>query len=97
MRHNFTQDFFEPVGEWYGTKTCLQHHRCRLCGKKTIAPHGIEPVEDGCTGLVMKKIVRPNPFEGRDDDREEEKRTKHYQQAEKGKKQKKNQRLPVQW
>lgn len=88
MNHNFTQDFFEPVGEWYGTKTCLQHSKCRLCGKKTVRPHGIEAVEDGCTGLVMKKIIRPNPFEGRNDDEEDVKNQKDFQRHEKGKRNK---------
>ena len=84
--HSWTQDFHEPGGEWYGVKTCLQHHRCRRCGVKGVRPDdGSLPEETGCTGTVMQKIVRPDPFEGRNDDEVSEKNSKDFQRHTKGK------------
>lgn len=39
----------------------------------------------GCTPTPKKKIERPDPFEGRNDDEPTEKNAKDYQRQQKGK------------
>lgn len=81
--HNWTQDTYEPRGEWFGVITCLQNFKCRNCGAKGTRPDdGSLPDVGGCAGLVARpKVVRVNPLESREDEKVEHvKNSKHYQQ-----------------
>lgn len=97
--HHWQTSVFEPIGNYYGMTTCIQNYQCEHCQKTLRIPAiGVTPENEGCTGTVQrKKVIRTSPFEGRDDDRDEVKRTKDYQQKEKGKREKKNTKRPVQW
>jgi hypothetical protein len=91
MDHSFTQDRHYPNGVGDGKSNCeLQTFRCRTCGISGVHGIGQKPPAGGvCAGMVARpKIVRPNPFEGREDDIEDVKHEKHWQQNQKGKRNK---------
>lgn len=80
-QHSGYQDGFNG-GIYDGKTTCVQHYKCDRCGDTRVRPDdGKIPNVGGCTGLVARpKVIRTNPFKGRDDDKEPSvKNTKHYQ------------------
>lgn len=83
--HNWTPDGYQDGfngGIYDGVQTCVQNFKCRNCGAKGVRPDGQGlPDLNNCSGLVARpNVVRTNPFEGRDDEKEPSvKNTKHYQ------------------